>query len=87
MGASFIRAAELPRLEMVQVLRDKNREIGLALTVVGVVLLLTLRWWTSPVLRRVTGREDVGAVAFLLIPVFFIPILVGIALLLWEPEE
>lgn len=72
---------------MLQFLRDKNRKIGLALTVLGVVLLLTLRWWTSPVLRRITGREEIGAVAFLLILVFFIPIGVGIALMLWEPEE
>lgn len=72
---------------MLQFLRDNNRKIGLVLTVLGVVLLLTLRWWTSPVLRRIMGREDIGAVAFLLIFVFFVPVAVGIALLLWEPEE
>lgn len=72
---------------MLQFLRDNNRKIGLALTVLGVVLLLTLRWWTSPVLRRIMGREDIGAVAFLMIFVFFVPVAVGIALLLWEPEQ
>lgn len=72
---------------MLQFLRDNNRKIGLVLTVLGVVLLLTLRWWTSPVLRRITGRHEIGAVSFLLILVFFVPVAVGITLLLWEPEE
>lgn len=72
---------------MLQVLRERNRQIGLLLTVVGVVLLLSLRWWTSPLLRRITGREAIGAIAFLMIFVFFALIAAGIGLLLWEPEK
>lgn len=67
-------------------LRERNRELGLLLMVLALVLILSLRWWTSPVLRRITGRSGITQVEFLSIPVFFVPLVIGVVLFLWEPE-
>lgn len=68
-------------------LREHNRRIGLGLALAGFFLLLSLRWWTSPIARRITGRQQIQVTEFLLIPVFFLLVGAGILLFLWEPER
>ncbi|MFB6354089.1 MAG: hypothetical protein ABEJ92_08395 [Halobacteriales archaeon] len=66
-------------------LREQNRRIGAGLVIVGLVLLVSLRWWTSPLVRRITGRGGDFFAEFLLIPVLLAFVGAGILLLLWEP--
>ena len=63
-----------------------NRRLGVAVAVLGLVLLLTLRLWASPVAIIVTGRPRVSVVAFLGIPLFLLVIGAGIAIFLWGEE-
>lgn len=63
-----------------------NRRLGLAVGGVGLLLLLTLRFWASPVARTVTGRSDVSVAAFLAIPVVLLVVGAGIAIFLWGEE-
>ena len=65
--------------------RDNSTRYGLLTIVLGLVLLVVLRLWASPITRRVTGRSGNGLFEFLLIPVFFAVVGVGILLFLWEP--
>jgi len=67
-------------------LRERNRELGLATIAVGFVLLLGLRAWTSPLTRNATGGGPPGLLEFLLIPVFLIVVAAGVVLALWEPD-
>lgn len=68
-------------------LRERNRELGVLTVVLGVVLLLTLRLWTSPIARGIVGRNTGGLLEFLLIPVFLVVVAIGITLFLWEPNS
>lgn len=70
-----------------RVLRENNRRLGVLVIAGGVVLLLGLRFWASPVGRRITGRSGITVVEFLGIPLFLLVVSVGIALLLWEPGD
>lgn len=67
-------------------IRDRSTATGVGLIALGVLLLLSLRFWASPIARYITGREPAGFVAFLGIPVFFVVVGAGIALFLWEPD-
>lgn len=67
--------------------RRRPRRHGVAIVAIGILLLLVLRFWASPVGRRITGRSDVGVVAFLGIPLFLVLVTVGIAVFLFEPAE
>lgn len=67
-------------------LRERNRQLGVATVLLGVLLLLSLRAWTSPLTRDATGSGEPGLVEFLLIPLFLIVVGAGTALFLWEPE-
>jgi len=67
-------------------IRERNRELGVLTVLCGLVLLLSLRLWTSPIAMGITGRSGVGVFEFLLIPVFFVVVGIGILLFLWEPE-
>lgn len=67
--------------------RARPRRYGVALAVLAFVLLVALRFWTSPVGRSITGREGVGVLAFLGIPVFLGLLAAGIWLALLEPER
>ena len=60
-----------------------HRRLGAGLAAVGLVLLLTLRVWASPISLVITGRSGVSVVAFLLIPVLLLVVGAGIALFLW----
>lgn len=71
---------------MYDLVRARHRELGVLIVVAGLAMLITLRWWTSPILRRVTGRNEISVLAFLLIPAFLLVIGAGIALVLWEPR-
>ena len=66
--------------------RINSSVLGVTLVVVGVVALLTLRFWASPVVGELVGRERVGVVAFLGIPLFLLLVGVGIALFVWGPD-
>lgn len=68
-------------------IREQSTTIGVALIAAGVVLLLSLRFWASPLARRITGQEPPGFIEFVGIPVFFVVVGVGIALFLWEPAH
>lgn len=68
-------------------IRERNRELGLLTGVLGLLLLLSLRLWTSPLTRSVTGRSGVGLLEFLLIPAFFALVGIGTLLFLWEPDR
>lgn len=63
-----------------------NRRLGLAVGGVGLLLLLTLRFWASPVARTVTGRSEVGVASFLAIPVVLVVLGAGIVIFLWGDE-
>lgn len=67
-------------------IRERNRELGAVTVLAGLVLLIGLRLWTSPIVRGITGRGEVSVLEFLLIPAFFIVVAIGISLVLWEPE-
>ncbi|MFB6105000.1 MAG: hypothetical protein ABEJ57_07995 [Halobacteriaceae archaeon] len=67
-------------------IRERNRELGLATIGLGLLLLLGLRAWTSPLTRTATGEGAPGLLEFLLIPLFLAVVAVGIGLALWEPE-
>lgn len=64
---------------------DPSR-LGIVAVIVGVVALLSLRVWASPVADAVTGRTRVSIVAFLAIPLALLLIGVGIVLFVWGPE-
>lgn len=66
---------------------DRSTTSGIVLIALGVVLLLTLRFWASPLARRITGQEPAGYVEFLGIPLFLVVVGTGIALFLWEPNR
>lgn len=63
-----------------------NRRLGVAVAVIGLLLLLTLRLWASPVAMTVTGRPEVSVVSFLAIPLFLLVIGAGIVVFLWGDE-
>lgn len=67
--------------------RARPRRYGTAIALLGFVLLVALRLWTSPVGRTVTGRDGISVVAFLGIPVFLGLLAAGIGLALLEPER
>jgi len=67
-------------------IRERNRKVGAVTVLAGLVLLIGLRLWTSPIVRGITGRGEVGVLEFLLIPAFFLVVAIGISLFLWEPE-
>ena len=62
------------------------RRLGVGLAIVGFLLLLTLRFWASPITGVITGRSGVGLVGFLLIPALLLVIGAGIVLALWAEE-
>lgn len=66
---------------------NRSTAAGAALIGAGVVLLLSLRFWASPVARRITGADPAGLAAFLGVPLFFALAGGGIALFLWEPDR
>jgi len=66
--------------------RDNSTRYGVATVLAGLVLLIGLRLWASPLTRQITGRGANGLVEFLMIPVFFAVVGIGILLFLWEPE-
>lgn len=63
-----------------------HRRLGVGLAVAGVLLLLTLRIWASPLVVTVMGRSHVGVVAFLGIPLFLLVVAAGIVVFLWGEE-
>lgn len=60
-----------------------HRRLGVGVAGLGLVLLLTLRLWASPVILTITGREHAGVVAFLAIPVVLSVVGAGIVVFLW----
>jgi hypothetical protein len=68
-------------------IRERNRELGVLTILTGLFLLVILRLWMSPIARGITGRGEIAPLEFLLIPVFFIIVGIGILLFLWEPES
>lgn len=67
-------------------MRVDHRRLGVGVAVVGVVLLLTLRVWASPISLIITGRSGVSVVAFLLIPVLLLVVGAGVAIALWGEQ-
>lgn len=68
-------------------LRERNRELGVVIILGGILLLLALRIWTSPLTREASGGGPPGLTEFLLIPAFLLVVGVGTALFLWEPDR
>ena len=65
---------------------DTNQRLGIGLIVGGFVLLVLLRFVTSPIGREVTGYSAIGLGEFLLIPVFLLVVGLGIVVLIWGGE-
>lgn len=65
--------------------RENSTATGVILIAAGVLLLLALRFFASPLARYITDSEPPGFLAFIGIPIFFLVVGVGIALFLWEP--
>lgn len=63
-----------------------HRRIGVGIALVGVISLLTLRVWSSPIALEITGRSRSGTLAFLAIPALLLVIGAGIAIALWGEE-
>lgn len=61
-------------------LKNRSRAIGGGAVVTGVVLLLVLRFWTSPIAIEGTGRTGISPWEFAGIPVLLALIAIGIAL-------
>lgn len=66
--------------------RRNSTKYGILTVAAGVVLLVALRLWASPIARSVTGRTRNGLLEFLLIPVFLAVVAAGVLLFLWEPD-
>ena len=65
--------------------RSRPTRIGLLAITSGLLMLIALRFVTSPVGRQITGREAVGMVEFLMIPLFLALVGGGIVLMVWQP--
>lgn len=63
-----------------------NRRLGVAVAGIGLILLLTLRAWASPLALTITGRPGVSVVTFLAIPVVLLVVAAGIAIFVWGEE-
>lgn len=63
-----------------------NQRLGVAVAGIGLVLLLTLRLWASPVAMAVTDRRQVGVVAFIGVPILLLVIGAGVVVFLWGEE-
>lgn len=63
-----------------------HRRLGVGVAIAGLLLLLTLRIWASPITMTITGRPRTGVVAFLGIPLFLLVVGVGIVIFLWGEE-
>lgn len=63
-----------------------HRRLGAGVAVAGLVLLLTLRIWASPIALTITGRSQVSVVAFLGIPLLLLVVGVGIVIFLWGDD-
>lgn len=63
-----------------------HRRLGVGIAAAGLILLLTLRLWASPVAMAITGRPRVSVVAFLGIPLFLLVVGAGIVVFLWGDE-
>lgn len=63
-----------------------HRRTGVGIAIAGVISLLTLRIWSSPIALEVTGRSRSGAIAFLAIPGLLLVIGAGIVIALWGDE-
>jgi|GEM_PF-1769204 len=70
-----------------QTVRRRSTRYGILTAAAGLVLLVGLRVWASPIIRTATGRGSNGLLEFLLIPVFLGVVLVGVLLFLWEPDR
>lgn len=64
----------------------RKQVLGLLLVVGGFILLVVLRFVTSPIGRKVTGDSSIGLQEFLMIPLFLLLVGAGIILFLWGPE-
>lgn len=63
-----------------------HRRLGVGLALVGLLMLLTLRVWASPLALTITGRPRTSVVAFLGIPLFLLVVGAGIVVFLWGDE-
>lgn len=63
-----------------------HRRLGVGVAVVGLVLLMSLRLWASPVALTITGRPSVSLVAFLGIPILLLVVGAGIVIALWGDQ-
>lgn len=68
-------------------LAANNRRVGVALLVGSVLALLLLRFWASPIARRITGQDPAGFVDFMGLPIFLALGTTGLLLFLWEPDR
>lgn len=66
---------------------EQSTKSGALLIGLGILMLLSLRFFASPVATTIMNREAPGFVAFLGIPVFFVLTGLGVALFLWEPRN
>lgn len=63
-----------------------HRRLGIGVGVVGLVLLLSLRAWASPLALVVTDRTGVSVLTFLLIPVLLLVVGAGIVIFLYGDQ-
>lgn len=63
-----------------------HRRLGVGIAAVGLVLLLTLRLWASPIALTITGRPGVNVLTFLGIPLFLLVVAAGVFIFLWGEE-
>lgn len=65
--------------------RSHPTRVGLLAITSGFLMLIALRFVTSPIGRQITGQEEIGMVEFLMIPLFLALVGGGIVLMVWQP--
>lgn len=63
-----------------------HHRMGAGVALLGLLLLLTLRLWASPVAMIITGRPHVSVTAFLAIPALLVVVGAGIVIFIWGDE-
>lgn len=63
-----------------------HRRLGVGIVVIGLVLLVTLRLWASPIALVITDRPGVSLVTFLVMPLLLVFVGAGIVIALWGDD-
>ena len=86
-GGFIMNATNRSETSMRAVLKERSTAVGAGAVVTGVILLVGLRFWTSPIAIEGTGRTGISPVEFAGIPLLLALVAIGIMLFVWRPTE